>query len=136
MAGNGKRIRCNSHAYAFQFNHYDWAYPHEKWTVSGNKFMTVEEICQEEDRIQKQELANAQALQKQKHQMISLSLSLALEEEDDALIKEKKHHQQRISQVKEMQAQQKVKKVLCYPFCCKQMAMQAMLTISKQLLIN
>jgi len=49
MAGRGKRIKCDSQAYACQSNHYDWAYPREKWTVKGNHFMSANEIRSEEE---------------------------------------------------------------------------------------
>jgi len=59
MAGRSRRVKRNSHAYACQSNHYDWAYPREKWTVCGKNFMSVQEIREEEDRLQKEEVANA-----------------------------------------------------------------------------
>jgi len=48
MSGGGKRIKHDSHVYACQATHYNWVYPQEKWTVSPNQFMSVDEICKEE----------------------------------------------------------------------------------------
>ena len=82
-SGKTKKIKRDSHAYACQANHYDWVYPREKWTVSGNQFMSVEEIRQEEERIQKQERADTRAARKRKHEAISISFPL--DEEDDVM---------------------------------------------------
>jgi len=53
MAGQGNRVKHDSQAYACQANHYDWAYPREKWTVVGNHFMPIHKIEKEEERLQK-----------------------------------------------------------------------------------
>ena len=80
MAGRGKRIKRDSLAYACQANHYDWAYPREKWTVCGNKFMSLPEIRQEEERLRNEDAVNARAARKRKHQ--AARISILLEEED------------------------------------------------------
>jgi len=80
MAGQGNRIKRDSQEYACQANHYDWAYPREKWTVIGNHFMPVHEIQKEEERLQKEEAANARRSCKRKH---AISISFPLEDEDE-----------------------------------------------------
>jgi len=80
MAGRGKWIKRDSLAYACQANHYDWAYPREKWTVCGNKFMSLPEIRQEEERLRNEDAVNARAARKRKHQ--AARISILLEEED------------------------------------------------------
>jgi len=66
-SGTGKQIRQDSQKYACQANHYDWVYPHKKWTVSGNKFMSVEDIQNEEEWCQLEEAAEKRPCQKCKH---------------------------------------------------------------------
>jgi len=82
MAGKGKRVKRNSQSYRCVSNHYDWVYPREKWTVSSNKFMTVQEIKEEERKRKREETLNARAERKRK--CLAFSISVILEEEEDA----------------------------------------------------
>jgi len=66
-SSTGTWIRQDSQKYACQANHYDWVYPHKKWTVSGNKFMSVEDIQYEEERCRLEEAAEKRACRKRKY---------------------------------------------------------------------
>jgi len=66
-SGAGNRIKRDSQKYACQAYHYDWVYPREKWTVSGNKFMSVEDIQYEEERCRLEEAAEKRACRKRKY---------------------------------------------------------------------
>ncbi len=87
LSGGGKRIKRDSRMYACQANHYDWVYPREKWTVSGNHFMSVEDIRKEEERCRLKEVAEKRARRKQKYEaMISDLATVTADDEDNSVV--------------------------------------------------
>jgi len=88
MSGSGgNKVKQDSQRYACRANHYDWAYPREKWTVIGNHFMSANEIRSEEARLQQEEIANARASRKRRHEAISISDVLEDDGEDNMVEK-------------------------------------------------
>jgi len=73
MSGAGKWIKQDSQVYACQANHYDWVYPQENWIVSGNQFMSVEDIQNEEEQCWCEEVVENRACRKHKHDQALIS---------------------------------------------------------------
>jgi len=86
-SGGGNRISRDSRYFACQANHYDWVYPREKWTVlGGNQFMSVDEICKEEQRSQRESELEKRGSKKRKHHIMIREVATIDDDESDSVI--------------------------------------------------
>jgi len=78
MARTAKKVKRDSHAYACQANHYDWATPEKNGqSLAETASCLLQKIPEEEECLQKEKVTNIRALCKRKHQAMFL-----FEEED------------------------------------------------------